>query len=64
MPETNLLDAQGIDPQAAALIEPYAISAHAVRRAAVVPGEQVLVVERDRLSAQRRLPKPMVRRWW
>lgn len=35
---------RGIDPQAAALIEPYAISAHAVRRAAVAPGEQVLVV--------------------
>ncbi|MGE9805074.1 alcohol dehydrogenase catalytic domain-containing protein, partial [Escherichia coli] len=35
VPVTNLLDAQGIDPQAAALIEPYAISAHAVRRAAV-----------------------------
>lgn len=44
VPVTNLLDAQGIDPQAAALIEPYAISAHAVRRAAVAPGEQVLVV--------------------
>ena len=28
VPVTNLLDAQGIDPQAAALIEPYAISAH------------------------------------
>ena len=40
VPVTNLLDAQGIDPQAAALIEPYAISAHAVRRAAVAPGEQ------------------------
>ena len=38
VPVTNLLDAQGIDPQAAALIEPYAISAHAVRRAAVAPG--------------------------
>lgn len=44
VPETNLLLAEGIDPQAAALIEPYAISAHAVRRAAIVPGEQVLVV--------------------
>lgn len=44
MPATNLLLAEGIDPQAAALIEPYAISAHAVRRAAIAPGEQVLVV--------------------
>ena len=44
VPATNLLLAEGIDPQAAALIEPYAISAHAVRRAAIAPGEQVLVV--------------------
>ncbi|QRG78564.1 zinc-binding alcohol dehydrogenase family protein [Citrobacter sp. R56] len=44
VPATNLLAADGIDPQAAALIEPYAISAHAVRRAAIAPGEQVLVV--------------------
>lgn len=40
----NILPADGIDPQAAALIEPFAISAHAVRRAAIAPGEQVLVV--------------------
>ncbi|MFO6485437.1 hypothetical protein ACLBR5_28885 [Escherichia coli] len=26
------------------MIEPFAISAHAVRRAAIAPGEQVLVV--------------------
>ena len=44
VPAANLLPADGIDPQAAALIEPFAISAHAVRRAAVAPGEQVLVV--------------------
>ncbi|ENG2552226.1 TPA: zinc-binding alcohol dehydrogenase family protein [Citrobacter farmeri] len=44
VPATNLLLAEGIDPQAAALIEPYAISAHAVRRAAIAPGEHVLVV--------------------
>ncbi|GKV87535.1 zinc-binding alcohol dehydrogenase family protein [Pectobacterium atrosepticum] len=44
VPTTNLLLAEGIDPQAAALIEPYAISAHAVRRAKVLQGEQVLVV--------------------
>ncbi|MEH2922315.1 zinc-binding alcohol dehydrogenase family protein [Samsonia erythrinae] len=44
VPATNLLSAEGIDPHAAALIEPYAISAHAVRRAAVRPGEQILVV--------------------
>ena len=45
VPATNLLLAEGIDPQAAALIEPYAISAHAVRRATIVPGEQVLVAD-------------------
>lgn len=44
LPATNVLLAEGIDPQAAALIEPYAISAHAVRRAKVLQGEQVLVV--------------------
>jgi 2-desacetyl-2-hydroxyethyl bacteriochlorophyllide A dehydrogenase len=65
VPVTNLLDAQGIDPQAAALIEPYAISAHAVRRAAVAPGEQVLVVGAGPIGLGRqRLPKPMAHRWW
>ncbi|WP_233964176.1 zinc-binding alcohol dehydrogenase family protein [Pectobacterium versatile] len=44
VPATNVLLAEGIDPQAAALIEPYAISAHAVRRAKVQRGEHVLVV--------------------
>lgn len=44
VPANSLLVTDGIDPQAAALIEPYAISAHAVRRAAILPGEQVLVV--------------------
>ena len=44
VPVANILPADGIDPQAAALIEPFAISAHAVRRAAIAPGEQVLVV--------------------
>ena len=44
VPVTNLLLAEGIDPEAAALIEPFAISAHAVRRAAVQPGDEVLVV--------------------
>ena len=35
VPVLNLLPADGIAPEAAALIEPFAISAHAVRRAAV-----------------------------
>ena len=43
-PANSLLVTDGIDPHAAALIEPYAISAHAVRRAAILPGEQILVV--------------------
>lgn len=44
VPVTNLLPAEGIAPEAAALIEPFAISAHAVRRAAVQAGEAILVV--------------------
>lgn len=44
VPVSNLLDVTGVDPEAAALIEPFAISAHAVRRAAVHPDESVLVV--------------------
>ena len=44
VPESNLLDVTGVDAEAAALIEPFAISAHAVRRAAVQPDESVLVV--------------------
>ncbi|AKL13798.1 TPA: zinc-binding alcohol dehydrogenase family protein [Kluyvera intermedia] len=44
VPANSLLVTDGIDPHAAALIEPYAISAHGVRRAAILPGEQVLVV--------------------
>ncbi|MCU6669522.1 zinc-binding alcohol dehydrogenase family protein [Enterobacteriaceae bacterium H4N4] len=44
VPVSNLLPADGIDPEAAALIEPFAISAHAVRRAAIQPADQLLVV--------------------
>lgn len=44
VPFSNLLPTEGIAPEAAALIEPFAISAHAVRRAAVQPGDAVLVV--------------------
>lgn len=44
VPVSNLLDVTGVDPEAAALIEPFAISAHAVRRAAVQPDDSVLVV--------------------
>lgn len=44
VPASNLLLVEGLDPEAAALIEPFAISAHAVRRAAVQPDDDVLVV--------------------
>ena len=44
VPASNLLAVDDVAPEAAALIEPFAISAHAVRRAAVVADEQVLVV--------------------
>lgn len=44
VPATNLLAVDGVDPIGAALIEPFAISAHAVRRAAIKAGEHVLVV--------------------
>ncbi|QDY43378.1 zinc-binding alcohol dehydrogenase family protein [Candidatus Pantoea soli] len=44
VPASNLLVVDAVAPEAAALIEPFAISAHAVRRAAIVADEQVLVV--------------------
>lgn len=44
VPTANLLVVDGVDPISAALIEPFAISAHAVRRAALQAGEHVLVV--------------------
>ncbi|MEZ2585558.1 zinc-binding alcohol dehydrogenase family protein [Kluyvera intermedia] len=44
VPQQNILLAEGIAPAAVALIEPFAISAHAVRRAAVQAGDSVLVV--------------------
>jgi 2-desacetyl-2-hydroxyethyl bacteriochlorophyllide A dehydrogenase len=44
VPESNLIAVDDVDPVAAALIEPFAISAHAVRRAKVKPNDSVLVV--------------------
>lgn len=44
VPQQNILLAEGITPQSAALIEPFAISAHAVRRAGVQANDAVLVV--------------------
>ncbi|MDU7866321.1 MAG: zinc-binding alcohol dehydrogenase family protein [Pantoea sp.] len=44
VPVSTLLVVDDVAPEAAALIEPFAISAHAVRRAAIVAGEQILVV--------------------
>lgn len=43
VPVKNLLPVDGLDPDAAALIEPFAISAHAVRRAGIQPGSTLLV---------------------
>lgn len=44
VPETNVLNVNGVDNATAALIEPFAISAHAIRRADVKDSESVLVV--------------------
>ncbi|VEA63896.1 L-threonine 3-dehydrogenase [Serratia plymuthica] len=44
VPAGNLLAVDGLPPETAALIEPFAISAHAVRRAAVAPDDHLLVV--------------------
>lgn len=44
VPVSNLLAVDDVEPQAAALIEPFSISAHAVRRAAVEQGDHLLVV--------------------
>ncbi|WP_114764854.1 zinc-binding alcohol dehydrogenase family protein [Vibrio rhodolitus] len=44
VPQNNVLKVNGVDSATAALIEPFAISAHAVRRAEVKAGDAVLVV--------------------
>ena len=44
MPVSRLYDGQGIDPRELALIEPFCISYHGVSRAAVQPGDKVLVL--------------------
>ncbi|APX34190.1 hypothetical protein BH708_17420 [Brachybacterium sp. P6-10-X1] len=44
MPLDRLHRADGIDPRDLALVEPFSIGYHAVRRAAVGPGERVLVL--------------------
>ncbi|MEN4771116.1 galactonate oxidoreductase [Duffyella gerundensis] len=44
VPVSNLLAVDALPPEAAALIEPFAISAHAVRRAAIVADDHLLVV--------------------
>ncbi len=44
VPASNLLAVDDVAPEAAALIEPFAISAHAVRRAGIEADEHVLVV--------------------
>jgi 2-desacetyl-2-hydroxyethyl bacteriochlorophyllide A dehydrogenase len=44
VPATNLIRAEGLSLDACATVEFLAIGAHAVRRAQVVPGEDVLVI--------------------
>jgi L-galactonate 5-dehydrogenase len=44
VPQDNVLKVNGVDNATAALIEPFAISAHAVRRAEIKADEAVLVV--------------------
>ncbi|GAA1484178.1 zinc-binding alcohol dehydrogenase family protein [Brachybacterium fresconis] len=44
MPLDRLHRAEGIDPRDLALVEPFSIGYHAVRRAAVGPGDRVLVL--------------------
>ena len=44
VPVSNIIDATGVDPEAAALIEPFSISAHAVRRADIKKDDQVIVI--------------------
>ncbi|MBC9914559.1 zinc-binding alcohol dehydrogenase family protein [Chitinophaga varians] len=44
VPSRLVLSAEGMDPDRLALVEPFAIAAHGVRRAAVLPQENVLVV--------------------
>lgn len=44
MPVERCYDGKGMDPKTLAAIEPFCISYHGVQRAAVKPGEKVLVV--------------------
>ena len=44
VPESAVLDATGLTPDQAAMVEFLAVGAHAVARSAVAPGNQVLVV--------------------
>ncbi|CAM3439977.1 zinc-binding alcohol dehydrogenase family protein [Parendozoicomonas haliclonae] len=44
VPAKNILSVGDVDPELAAFIEPFAISAHSVHRAKVAEGEHVLVV--------------------
>lgn len=44
VPSSSLVHGNGLSDEALALIEPLAVGAHGVRRAAVKPGESVLVV--------------------
>ena len=43
LPVSRLIDGRGLDPKTLALIEPFCIGYHGIRRAGVQPGDRVLV---------------------
>lgn len=43
MPVKRLFDTSGLDPETVALIEPFCISYHAMKRAAIHPGDKALI---------------------
>lgn len=44
MPEERIYDGKGLSAKSLALVEPFCISLHGVKRAAIRPGEKVLVI--------------------
>lgn len=44
MPVSRIYDGKGLDPRILAMVEPFCISYHGIRRSGVLPGEKVLVV--------------------
>lgn len=65
VPAGNLLAVDDVAPEAAALIEPFAISAHAVRRAALSPDEHLLVVGAGPIGlGVAAIAQATARGWW